>query len=204
MNKEEFLKELRKKLSGLSKSDIEERVSFYGEMIDDRMEEGLSEQEAVEGIGTVDSVVEQIMSEIPLSRLVKEKVRGDKKPNILMIVLLVIGFPVWFPLAVAVLSVIFSLYVTVWSIVISFFATDLALAAASCCCLFGSVVFLASSNPAAAVFSFGGSAICAGLAILFFILSLWISKGIIKLTGKMFLGIKTSFIGKEAKENEQN
>ena len=199
MNKEEFLKELRRKLSGLSQNDIEERISFYGEMIDDRMEEGLSEEEAVAGIGTVDSVVEQIMSEIPLSRLVKEKVSRDKKPGTLTIVLLVLAFPVWFPIAVAVLSVIFSLYVTVWSIVISFFAVSLALGAASCCCFFSSVVYLVSSNPAAAVFSLGAAVLCAGLTILMFILSLWMSKGIIKLTGKMFLGIKTSFIGKEAK-----
>ena len=199
MNKEEFLKELRRKLSGLSQNDIEERISFYGEMIDDRMEEGLSEEDAVAGIGTVDSVVEQIMSEIPLSRLVKEKVSRDKKPGTLTIVLLVLTFPVWFPIAVAVLSVIFSLYVTVWSIVISFFAVSLALAAASCCCFFSSVVYLVSSNPATAVFSLGAAVLCAGFTILMFILSLWMSKGIIKLTGKMFLGIKTSFIGKEAK-----
>lgn len=47
MNKQEFLVKLRKGLSGLPKEDIEERLTFYSEMIDDRMEEGLSEEEAV-------------------------------------------------------------------------------------------------------------------------------------------------------------
>ena len=50
MNKEEFLSELRTKLSGLPQEDIEERISFYSEMIDDRMEDGISEEEAVEGM----------------------------------------------------------------------------------------------------------------------------------------------------------
>ena len=48
MNKQEFLSLLRRELSGLPQGDIEERVGFYAEMIDDRMEEGLTEEEAVE------------------------------------------------------------------------------------------------------------------------------------------------------------
>ena len=47
MNKQEFLSQLRKGLAGLPQNDIEERLAFYGEMIDDRIEEGLSEEEAV-------------------------------------------------------------------------------------------------------------------------------------------------------------
>ena len=39
MNKQEFLAELRKRLSGLPQADIEERIVFYSEMIDDRTEE---------------------------------------------------------------------------------------------------------------------------------------------------------------------
>ena len=47
MNKQEFLDELRKGLCGLPSEDIEERINFYSEMIDDRMEEGLTEEESV-------------------------------------------------------------------------------------------------------------------------------------------------------------
>ena len=65
MNKAEFLNELRTKLNGLPQNDIKERVSFYTEMIDDRVEDGMSEEEAIEQIGPVDKVVETIVSEIP-------------------------------------------------------------------------------------------------------------------------------------------
>ena len=57
MNKQEFVERLRKGLSGLPQDDIEERLTFYSEMIDDRMEEGLSEEEAVGEIGSVDDAV---------------------------------------------------------------------------------------------------------------------------------------------------
>ena len=53
MNKQEFLSGLRKGLCGLPQDDIEERLSFYGEMIDGRIEEGLSEEEAVSEIGAL-------------------------------------------------------------------------------------------------------------------------------------------------------
>ena len=45
MTKKEFLSGLRKKLSGLPQEDSEERLNFYSEIIDDRVEEGLSEEE---------------------------------------------------------------------------------------------------------------------------------------------------------------
>ena len=45
MKKEEFLTELRSKLNGLSKKEIDERINFYSEMIDDRISEGKSEEE---------------------------------------------------------------------------------------------------------------------------------------------------------------
>ena len=47
MTKQEFLNQLRMGISGLPQEDISERLTFYREMIDDRMEEGLSEEEAV-------------------------------------------------------------------------------------------------------------------------------------------------------------
>ena len=50
MNKREFLEQLKKELSGLPQSDIEDRLTFYGEVIDDRTEEGMTESEAVSGV----------------------------------------------------------------------------------------------------------------------------------------------------------
>ena len=57
MSKQDFLTELRKGLSGLSRDEIEERLTFYSEMILYRMEEGLSEEDAISEIGSVDEIV---------------------------------------------------------------------------------------------------------------------------------------------------
>lgn len=37
MNKQEFLSSLRKQLPNLPRQDVNERIAFYSEMIDDRI-----------------------------------------------------------------------------------------------------------------------------------------------------------------------
>ena len=64
MTKHEFLAQLRKGLSGLPKDDIEDRLMFYSEMIDDRTEEGLSEEDAVLAVGTIDEIVQQAQEKL--------------------------------------------------------------------------------------------------------------------------------------------
>ena len=54
MTKQDFLCALQKRLSGLPMRELEERLGFYGEMIDDRMEDGLSEADAVDNARTPD------------------------------------------------------------------------------------------------------------------------------------------------------
>ena len=73
MNKQEFLSRLKNGLSALSEKELEERLTFYGEMIDDRIEEGLTEEDAVAAVGSVDEIIAQILSEIS-----PEKSSNDK------------------------------------------------------------------------------------------------------------------------------
>ena len=46
MLKNEFMEQLRSRLVGLPSQEVEERLGFYSEMIDDRIEDGLTEEEA--------------------------------------------------------------------------------------------------------------------------------------------------------------
>ena len=190
MNKERFLAELRRQLSGLPQRELEERLSFYSEMIDDRMEDGIPEEEAVAEIGGVDSVREQIASEIPLTALVREKVRPGRRLKGWEIVLLVLGAPLWLPLLIAV-------YLVLWAAAVCVYAADLSLAACAVAGFAGVFLYLKNGNPAGALFSLGAGLACAGLAILLFFASTGISKAILRLTRRALLGIKTSIIGKE-------
>ena len=63
MKKSEFIEALRGRLQGIPREDLEERLAFYEEMIDDRIEDGLSEEEALAAVGSVESVAEAILQE---------------------------------------------------------------------------------------------------------------------------------------------
>ncbi len=197
MNKEDFLDELAKRLSGLPQEDIDERIAFYREMIYARMEEGLSEEEAIASIGSVDEVVRKIMAEYPLTTLVKDKVRPKRKLETWEIILLVLGFPLWFPLLIGAFAIVLSIYITIWAVIISLFAADFSCLAGCLGGLVGIFQYLRVGNFAGALFSVGAALICAGVAILMFIACIYIAKTVIILTRKVVLGIKNSFVGKE-------
>ena len=54
MTKREFLKALWSSLSQLPKEDVERTIDYYNEMIDERMENGMTEEEAVADVGSVE------------------------------------------------------------------------------------------------------------------------------------------------------
>ena len=193
MNKTEFLNELKDGLSGLPREDVEERLSFYGEMIDDRVEEGMTEEEAVAGIGSVDEIASQIVSEIPLSRLVREKAKQRRRLSAWEIVLIIIGFPMWLPLLIAAAAVILSLYVVVWAIIISLWAVDLSLAVGAIGGIAAAVVYFINGNTLPALMTLGAALLLAGLSVFLFFGCLAISKGTVKLTKKE---LKSMFIRK--------
>ena len=66
MNKQAFLDALYHHLKALPKAERQQHIDYYAEMIDDRMEEGLSEEEAVAGIGSVEEVARTIIAETPV------------------------------------------------------------------------------------------------------------------------------------------
>ena len=197
MNKQAFLAQLRKGLSGLPKDDIDERLTYYGEMIDDRMEDGIPEETAVSEIGDVDGLVAQIIADIPLGKLVKEKITPKKKLRAWEIVLLVLGSPIWLSLLIAALAVIFSLYVVLWSVIIVLWAAFAALAACGLASMAAGVYFAVSGNALTGIAVIGAGIVCAGLAVFAFFGCKAATKGILSLTKKLAVWLKNCFIKKE-------
>jgi uncharacterized membrane protein len=197
MSKQEFLDTLRLKLSGLPKQDTYDRINFYSEIIDDMIEEGLTEDAAVAKIGSVDEVASQIIADTPFITLAKERLKSKKRLKTWETVLLAVGSPIWFSLAVAAFAVIISLYAALWSIVASVWAVFASLSAASVCGLFASIVFITTGNALSGLALIGSSLFCAGLAIVAFFGCLETTKATVLLTKKIALLIKKCFVKKE-------
>ena len=197
MTKSEFLDALRRRLSGLPRQEVEDRLAFWGEMIEDRRDAGLSEEDAVRDIGSVDEIAAQIIAEVPLAKIARERVKSQRRLRTWEIVLLVLGSPIWFSLAIAAFSVILSLYAVLWSLVISIWAV---LASFAACAVGGSIagiVFIGVGEVPAGVFLLGAGIVCAGLAILFVFGCKAATRGALFLTRAVVLGIKKCFVGRE-------
>lgn len=196
MKKKEFLAKLKARLYKLPREERKERLGFYGEMIDDRMEEGLSEEDAVAGVGTIDEIVSQIMAEAP-GRPVKEKIKPKGKIGAGIILLLILGSPLWLPLLLAAFSVILSLYAVVLSVIVSVWAVEISLLASSVGGVVVGIIVAVQGNVLTGFVTFGASIFCAGLSIFLFFVCKAVTKAAWSVTKKMVLGIKNLFIKKE-------
>ncbi len=196
MTKQEFLAQLRKGLSGLPKDDIEDRLMFYSEMIEDRTEEGLSEEEAVFAVGTIDEIVQQVIADIPLAKIAKERIVPKRHLKAWEIALLSLGSPIWLSLGIAAIAVILAIYVSFWSVIVSLWAIFASLAVCAVCSVPACVIFTAGGSGASGVAVLAAGIVCAGLSILMFYGCKVTTKGILILTKKIATWIKNCFIKK--------
>ena len=197
MNKQEFLDQLRDCLSGLPQNDIEEQLTFYSEMIDYRTEEGLSEEEAIKEIGSVDQVFSNIIDDTPLTELVKEKIKPKRTLRIWEIILLILGAPLWLSLLIAIASVILSVYIVLWSVIISLWAAAISVFASAVGAIIIGIILTTQGDVYPGIAMFGIALFCAGLSIFFFFGCKATTKGIVILTKKIALKIKALFVKKE-------
>ncbi len=197
MKRNEFLALLAERLVGLPGEDRARSLDYYAEMIDDRIEDGMTEEEATRAVGTPETAAEAILAEIPLSRLVKERVRPARSLTVLEIVLLVLGSPVWLSLAVAAFAVLVSLYAVIWSCIVCLWAAFSALAVSAVCGVLASPFLAINVGFGAFALLLGAGVLSAGLAILAFYGCLAATRGLGRLTKKLFLFIKFCLIRKE-------
>ena len=130
MNKKQFCTLLENELRlYLSSKEVYKTLNFFKEMIDDRVDEGLSEEQAVSQLGNIDDIVGQILDEHNITKRQKKLVWRfipQKTPSVLNIIIVILLFPIWTLVAsffIAFVSLIFSLVVSV----IAFFVGGIAL-----------------------------------------------------------------------------
>ena len=196
MNKNEFLTALRERLQGLPEEDINKSIDFYCEMIDDRVEDGMNEEGAVGALGSIEEILSQILSEVSLPKLVKEKVKPKRALKAWEIVLLILGAPLWIPLVATVIITVLAVYLSVWTVIISLYAVDLSIAVSGLVCIGVALALLFDGQIIPCGVVFGAGLVCVGLSILLFFAFNLVTKGILWVSKKVLLGIKGLFIGK--------
>ena len=129
MNKTQFCALLGDKLKPyLSPKEMYKTLNFFEEMIDDRIDEGLSEEEAVLQLGDINIIVDQILDEHNIEKKQTKLIWRfipQKIPSELGFIIGVLLFPVWITifalgasLFIVILSIIFSIVLTIIAIFI--------------------------------------------------------------------------------------
>ncbi len=198
MNKQEFLEKLSTGLSGLPQEDAQERINFYSEMIDDRIEEGMTQEQAIAEIGDVDEIISQIIAEVPLAKLVKQKIKQKRNFKFWEVLCIALGAPIWLSLLISAFSVIISLYAVVWCAIISLWAVFASLVGCAFAGVIAGVVIILGGKTLSGVAMIGAGIACAGLCIFAFFGCKAATNGTILLTKKIVLSIKNCFVKKEA------
>ena len=164
MRKQEFLDRLGRLLACLPADQVAESKAFYAEAIDDRMEDGMTEEEAVAAMGSPGDAAEAILDDLPPVPRAVAKTR--RKSTVLLWVLAIVGSPIWLSLlaafavtAVAVYACIWIFAVCVWVIAAAF------VAAAPICWMFAADGVALGLYPFALVYA-GFGLLSLGLGLL--------------------------------------
>ncbi len=198
MTKGEFLTSLEERLSGLPEEDIRRSEEYYAELLADKIEEGMGEEEAVADLPPLDEIVSKIIAEVPITRLVGNRLKPKRRLETWEILLLALGFPVWFSLLIAVVAVVLSVFVALFASIFAFYATAFATAAVGVVRFWGGISALLAGEVATAATLVGIGLLCVGVAILLYLLTNKMEKPIWKTAKKLWIWIKRCFV-KEAK-----
>ncbi len=166
-------------------------------MIDDGMEDGLGEEEAISKIGTIDAIKTQIISDIPLHRIVKKRMRPKKTLGTVEIVLLILGSPIWLTLCICALTIVVAIFVVLLALVICFWGVFASFTTAMFASMLGSFDFFIKGFFFPGLTGIGSSLFFMGLAMIFFIVCIYFTMGIMHLTKKITIFIKKCFIKRE-------
>ncbi len=195
MDKQAFLDALWQALQDLPQDDVLESLEYYEEILDDSMEDGMTEQEAVAQLGSPLEVAQRIRMDMPLTTLVRARAKR-RHMRAWEIVLLVLGSPVWLPLLLSAVLILLSLYIVIWSVLISLYAVVLALAAAFLGSLGLAAFTMHEQDLLHGTFLLGCSLICAALSILLLLASIGLTRAVCRGTAACVRKCKKRIVGK--------
>lgn len=196
MDRYDFFVELNERLTGLPQEDIDKTIDFYGEMIDERVEDGMSEQEAVAQIGTPPQIAESIWKDMPFTKVLKARVKR-KSLSTGNILLLALGSPIWLALGIVVLAGLLSVYVCLWAAVISLWAVQITFIAGAAAGILSGTVYFIQANVGGGLFLLGCGILLIGLAVFMHYACVYASKAMGVLSKQFVVWTKMLFVKKE-------
>ena len=195
MDKQAFLDALWQALQDLPQDDVLESLEYYEEILDDSMEDGMTEQEAVAQLGSPLEVAQRIRMDMPLTTLVRARAKR-RHMRAWEIVLLILGSPVWLPVLLSVVLILLSVYIVIWAILICLYVVAAALAVSFVGAVGLAVWTIRSQDLLHGTFLLGCGLICGGLSILLFLVSKGLTRAVARGTASFVRKCKKRIVGK--------
>lgn len=203
MNKEVFLNELERHLNKLPEVERIEAIEYYREYLE---EAGDDVEIVIEKLGSPKEVANDIIRECAVKSLAvvsqgnrseekttKQNTKNSTATNIWLIILGIFAAPIAFPLAIALVAVLFAGVVVVVSLGLSVVVLDVCLFAAGIV-LFVIGMSVVMTSPVTTMFFVGCGLFVFGCGIVALIITIqvvkWIIKGITYLVSKAVKGGK--------------
>ena len=127
MDKRTFLDGLRTALVSLPASEIDKTLAYYEEMIDDRIEDGMSEEEAVASMEPIEELAARIINDTPAVNKAVRKAKQSGVPAVIWILLAILGLPIWLPLLCLAFGLVAGVLGLLFGIIVSLVAVVLGL-----------------------------------------------------------------------------
>ena len=193
MTEKEYLKQLNKRLKPLKEQDKQAIIDFYKEMIADKKENGKSEEEAIGELEGADVVAERTLQEYGVDASRKRKLPPMSAATW---VLLIVGSPLWFGLAVAAVCIAITAVCLAFGLGLGAVALTLGLSLGGIAMAVNGVIAIFTSVPDGLAFLGLGlvSAAVGGFAII----------GLVKYAPIVWAKIKGLFGKKRRNKNENS
>lgn len=141
MTTKEFLRILTREIDVLPAMEAQRAITYYRELIEDRIEDGMSESEAVASMEDISVIAQQILSEHEdglknTKTITKECVEHSE---IWRKVLIICTSPLWISLLLTFILMVFSIYLLIWCMIFTIYAIA---AVFGICSLAGMIAFI--------------------------------------------------------------
>ena len=177
MTTEEFLTQLRKALQALEQTARASTVQYYREILEDRMEEGLTEEAAVAEMEPIETIAADILSDAAARGACRPRRSGWATA------MMILGSPLWLAWLLVLGALILAIYAVAWSVIVALFSAVAALGAGVLAGVFALFLYW-TAYPMTGLFLLGAGFVCAALGIALFFPSLALARWLIRGTSR--------------------
>ena len=187
MNRKAFLRELKGRIAALPEAERDQKLAYYAEMIDDRVEAGMAEEEAVAALGTMEEIAAEALQGAPQMRA------SGRRPGAWSLLIGALGSPLWVPLVAAGLLLALVGYGLLWVLAAVLYICAAAFAVGGLGALAGMAAALIRANFLQGGLYLGTACLLAGGAILLTLAANAAAVGCVRLGSRGVHRIKVMF-----------